>query len=46
MKSIYQIALLITFGLLMNCGGKEEKSKRPQIGAKTKVETKTETPAS
>lgn len=45
MKSIHRLALLISLGLLISCGGKEEKKKdRIQIGQKPKVETKKETP--
>ena len=44
MKAILKIALLLTIGLLISCGGKEEKKKEKiQIGQKPKVEaTKTE----
>lgn len=47
MKTIHRFALLITLGLLISCGGKEEKkNERIQIGQKPKVETKKETPES
>lgn len=45
MKTIHRLAMLITLGLLISCGGKEEKNERPQLGQKPKVEKK-ETPKS
>lgn len=47
MKTIHRLALLICLGLLIACGGKEEKKKEKiQIGQKPKVETKKEEPKS
>ena len=40
MKALIKIALLLSIGLLLSCGGKEEKKKdKIQIGQKPKVET-------
>ncbi len=53
MKTIHRIALLFTLGLLLSCGGKEEKkNKRPELGeapveaVKKEVPKSTEVPAS
>lgn len=47
MRTIHRIAMLITLGLLISCGGKEEKKEeRIQIGQKPKVEKKKEEPKS
>ena len=47
MRTIHRIAMLITLGLLISCGGKEEKkNERIQIGQKPKVEKKKEEPKS
>lgn len=46
MTKIIKLSFLLLLGLLVSCGGKEEKKKGEiQIG-NTKVETKNETPAS
>ena len=47
MKTIHQLALLFTLGLLLSCGGKDEKKKEKlQIGQTPKVEVKKEVPKS
>jgi mono/diheme cytochrome c family protein len=44
MNKIIKISFLLVLGLLVSCGGKEEKQKeKVQIGQKTKVVTKKET---
>ena len=41
MKAIFRMTLLLALGILISCGGKEEKEKEKiQIGQKPKVETK------
>ncbi len=47
MKTIHRLALLISLGLLISCGGKEEK-KKPEFsyGKKEPTETKKEEPKS
>ena len=47
MKAIHRLALLITLGLLISCGGKEEKKdEKIQRRQKPKVEIKKEEPKS
>ncbi|WP_299210194.1 cytochrome c [uncultured Dokdonia sp.] len=47
MNNIIKASFLLALGLLISCGGKEEKQKEKiQIGQKTNVETKKETPVS
>ena len=47
MKTIQKLAVLVTIGLLISCGGKEEKkNERPELGEAPKVEAKKEAPKS
>jgi len=46
MKAIHRLALLITLGLLISCGGKEEKKEKFSYKKKTQTETKKEEPKS
>ncbi|GER60713.1 c-type cytochrome [Patiriisocius marinus] len=47
MKTFHKLLLFISLGLLISCGGKEEKQKdKITIGQKPKVEKKVETPIS
>lgn len=47
MKAIIKLTLLLTLGLLISCGGGEEKKKdKIQIGQKPKVEVKKTEPVS
>ncbi|MCH2489364.1 MAG: cytochrome c [Flavobacteriales bacterium] len=46
MRTIIKIAFLLTVGILISCGGKEEKKEEKiKIGQKPKVEKKVEEPA-
>ena len=47
MKTIHQISLLLTLGLLLSCGSKEEKkNKRPELGEAPIEAVKKEAPKS
>jgi len=47
MKTIIKLALFLTVGFLISCGGKEEKKKEGiKIGQKPKIETKKVEPVS